>query len=142
MRRTKEIQLSIGSRYYVVSPKIVRDVESLLLAAKAKAIYFEEREIDAQARLDKVRQEHRRNSKSNSIPAHELFPEMFDPVTGPALYLRGMRRREKMTQAQLAKQLDIKQSHISEMESGKRPIGKAMAKKLAAALNANWKSFL
>lgn len=76
------------------------------------------------------------------IPAREVMPELYDPVKGPAIRLRGCRRREQLTQKELAAQLGIRQHHLSEMENGKRPIGKAMAKKLAEALNTNWRSFL
>ena len=56
--------------------------------------------------------------------------------------LRGLRYREQLTQKQLAEKLFIHQHHLSEMENGKRPIGKEMAKKLADILNVNWKIFL
>ena len=80
--------------------------------------------------------------KEKSIPAEEVFPDLYDPIKGPATVLRGARYREEMTQKQLAEALGIRQHHLSEMENGKRPIGKAMAKKLAEALNAHWKNFL
>jgi DNA-binding XRE family transcriptional regulator len=48
--------------------------------------------------------------------------------------LAGARYREKLTQAALAERSGIPRRHISEMENGKRPIGKANAKKLAEAL--------
>jgi DNA-binding XRE family transcriptional regulator len=76
------------------------------------------------------------------VPAREVMPELNDPVMRPAIYLRGSRHREQLTQKELATQLGIRQHHLSEMENGKRPIGKAMAKKLAEALNTNWRSFL
>jgi plasmid maintenance system antidote protein VapI len=38
--------------------------------------------------------------------------------------------------------IGVKSDHISEMEKGKRPIGKEMAKHLAKALNASYKVFL
>jgi plasmid maintenance system antidote protein VapI len=63
-------------------------------------------------------------------------------VEGPAAVLRGARLRESLTQVQLAKKLAIHQHHLSEMENGKRPIGKEMAKKLGEALNANWRVFI
>ena len=47
-----------------------------------------------------------------------------------------------MTQAQLSKMTGIPQRHISEMENGKRPIGKENAKKLAKALNCDYRRFL
>jgi len=80
--------------------------------------------------------------KKDFIPAEEVFPELVDPVKGPATCLRGLRYRENMTQKQLADKLDIPQRHLSEMENSKRPIGKEMAKKLAKALNGNWRTLI
>jgi ribosome-binding protein aMBF1 (putative translation factor) len=68
----------------------------------------------------------------------EVFPEGIRPMD----VLKGARYREGLTQAQLASKVGIKATHISEMERGKRPIGKEMAKRLAKALNARYKVFL
>ena len=78
---------------------------------------------------------------SDSMPATELFPEL---VTNPqGTYLKGLRSREDLTQVQLAERAGIQRRHISEMESGKRHIGKENAKKLAAALGvADYRMFL
>jgi len=56
--------------------------------------------------------------------------------------LRGLRSREGLTQKKLAEMIGAKPSHISEMENGKRPIGKEMAKRLAKALRTDYKVFL
>lgn len=45
--------------------------------------------------------------------------------------LKGMRKRARMTQADLAEKLKLPQSHISEFESGKRPIPYKHAQQLA-----------
>ena len=42
----------------------------------------------------------------------------------------------------LAELTGIPQRHISEMENGKRPIGKEMAKRLGKVLNISYKVFL
>jgi len=60
----------------------------------------------------------------------------------PGLCLRGGRVKEGLTQAGLATLVGIPQRHISEMEHGKRPIGKEMAKRLGAALKVSYKVFL
>ncbi len=67
----------------------------------------------------------------------EIFPN-----SHPGNILRGLRTREDLTQAQLAEKIGIRPHHISEMEHGKRPIGRALAKKLATALNASYKLLL
>ncbi len=52
----------------------------------------------------------------------------------PGMLLAGARYREGLTQQKLADRTGIQRRHISEMEGGRRPIGKANARKLADAL--------
>jgi len=77
---------------------------------------------------------------ADSISAVEVSPEM---VTNPqGMYLKGLRYREELTQVQLAELTGISRRHVSEMENGKRPIGKASARKLADVLHADYRVFL
>ncbi len=78
---------------------------------------------------------------SDSVPWRELFPE-FDEKSSPSVALRGARRKEGLTQKELAHLTGIPQGHISEMENGKRTIGKESAKRLGKALNINYRVFL
>lgn len=78
---------------------------------------------------------------SDTIPWREAYPECSEEqLIGKAL--AGARYREGLTQIQLSDRTGIPQRHISEMENGKRPIGKEMAKRLGNALNINYKVFL
>ena len=52
------------------------------------------------------------------------------------------RLRTGMTQAQLAQKCGIRRENISLMERGKRPIGLAAAKKLASALEMDYKELV
>jgi ribosome-binding protein aMBF1 (putative translation factor) len=63
--------------------------------------------------------------------------EVFADYIGKAqeIVLRSYRTREGLTQVQLARMTGIPQRHISEMENGKRGIGKERARILAKALN-------
>ncbi|MBW2367775.1 MAG: helix-turn-helix transcriptional regulator [Deltaproteobacteria bacterium] len=70
-----------------------------------------------------------------------LADEVF-PGSHPGKILRGLRTRENLTQAQLAQKSGLKPHHISEMEHGKRSIGKDVAGRLAKTLNASYKIFL
>jgi DNA-binding XRE family transcriptional regulator len=70
-----------------------------------------------------------------------LWEDAF-PEYGPCDALKGARLMEGLTQAQLAAKINIRPHHISEMENGKRPIGKEMAKRFAIALNTGYKVFL
>ncbi|WP_045221203.1 helix-turn-helix domain-containing protein [Desulfonatronum thioautotrophicum] len=63
----------------------------------------------------------------------EVFPEYQGKEGRTAL--RAYRNRESLTQAELARMTGIPQHQISEMETGKRTIGKERARKLAQALN-------
>ena len=63
----------------------------------------------------------------------EVFPECLGREQPVAL--RAYRTREGITQQQLSRLTGIPQHQISEMENGKRGIGKERARKLAKALN-------
>ena len=78
---------------------------------------------------------------SDPIPWKAAFPEYGEDQL-PGAVLAGIRNREGLTQQQLAVKVGVLQNHISEMENGKRPIGKAMARKLASVLKVGYKVFL
>jgi len=80
-------------------------------------------------------------STAQSIPWREAFPEFKDEDL-PAVCLRAARRREGLTQKEVATLADIPQAHISLMERGKMAIGVTRAKRLAKALNTGYKVFL
>ena len=77
----------------------------------------------------------------DSVPWRDAYPGYSEEqLIGKAL--AGVRYREGLTQIQLAEKVGIPQRHISEMENGKRPIVKAMAKSLGEALNVRYRMFL
>ncbi len=67
----------------------------------------------------------------------ELFPE-----SAPGRALRAYRLREDMTQKRLAEVVGISVQNLSHMENGRRPVSKEMAKRLAKALNTDWRLLL
>lgn len=67
----------------------------------------------------------------------EVFPD-----GNPGMALRGLRAREDITQAEMAERLGLRQHHISEMESGKRPITLEMAKRIGEEFNISYKVLL
>ncbi len=77
----------------------------------------------------------------DTIPWREAFPEITS-IQENGIVLKETRKLMKLTQKQLADLTGIPQRHISEMESAKRPIGKETAKKLADALDVNYRLFL
>jgi len=76
-----------------------------------------------------------------TVPWREAFPAWSEAQL-PGVALAGARAKEGVTQSQLAKLTSIPQRHISEMEHGKRAIGKDRAKKLAEALKIDYHVFL
>lgn len=74
------------------------------------------------------------------IPAAEVQAEFADNI--PGTNLQGARFREGFTQVELSQGTGIPQRHISEMENGKRPIGKELARRLADALGVDYRVFL
>ena len=78
---------------------------------------------------------------SSSIPWREAFPE-FSEEPEYSVALRGARVKEGLTQKELSRGTKIPQSHISAFENGKLEIGKERAKRLAEALNVDYRVFL
>jgi ribosome-binding protein aMBF1 (putative translation factor) len=68
-----------------------------------------------------------------SSSRREVFPEFAGNEKGTIL--KGVRLREELTQKQLSEKTSIPQRHISEMETGKRQVGRKRAEILAEALN-------
>jgi DNA-binding XRE family transcriptional regulator len=76
------------------------------------------------------------------IPWRDAFKDEIESYGEGGLMLRGSRQKAEMTQKDLAETLGISQHHISEMENGKRPIGKLMAKRFAEVFQCDYRIFL
>ena len=77
------------------------------------------------------------DEKEDLIDAKGFFSE-----TTPANMLIGARGKENITQIQLSELTGIPRRHISDMENGRRSIGKQNALKLEKALNISYRLFL
>ncbi len=92
--------------------------------------------------------EHHNSAPENRIPAsavHEETAQRYGKAyqyQTPGYYLRIYRLRGELTQAQLAERTGMKQHHLSEMEHNKRPIGKALARRLAHVLGCPYQRLL
>ena len=89
-----------------------------------------------------AQQSHEANVRGPRHPLAEFFERNFPGESRGSVALKGIRYRENLTQKQLAEATGIPQRHISEMEAGKRPIGKETARKLAAVLNCDYRGLL
>lgn len=77
---------------------------------------------------------------TGTVRLEEILPEM--QMNSGGVCIRGGRTKENLTQTDLSKLTGISQRHLSEMENGKRPIGKETARKLAQVLNVDYRVFL
>ncbi|MFA5584263.1 MAG: helix-turn-helix transcriptional regulator [Bacteriovoracaceae bacterium] len=90
-------------------------------------------------------QEKLKNDDDDELVSYDEMEAFMDDLLGKNTVgdaIRIYRHREEMTQNELALRSGIKRQHISEIERGERNIGVATAKKLAAALNCNYRSLL
>ena len=76
-----------------------------------------------------------------TLPWREALPPIPE-AERPGRMLHAARSKEGVTQSQLAQMTGIPQRHISEMEHGKRSIGKERAKQLAQILKVDYRVLL
>ena len=70
---------------------------------------------------------------TETVTVAEAFPGYEENPQG--MVLKGARHREGLTQREVAELTGIPQRHLSELENGKRQMGREWARKLAVALN-------
>lgn len=76
------------------------------------------------------------------VPAVEVFKGLHKKYGKAGSILRGLRFKEELTQVQLAEKVGVPQTDISQIENGKRPIGKKMAERLAKVFGIDYRVFL
>jgi DNA-binding XRE family transcriptional regulator len=82
------------------------------------------------------------------VSAEQLIQEALDELPGNSenkesgYFLKSLRLRENLTQVELGEKIGVACNNISALERGNRPIGKALANKLADFFDVNYKVFL
>lgn len=80
------------------------------------------------------------------VPAAAVHAEIRELDPGrygtPGYFLNLYRLRSEITQAELARRAGMRQHHVSEIEHNRRPMGKALARKLAAILGCDYRRLL
>jgi DNA-binding XRE family transcriptional regulator len=71
-----------------------------------------------------------------------LFDKLDEKFTKAGALLKGLRLREGLTQINFAKKIGVTQANLSNMENGRRPIGKIIAKRIQKIFGANYRYFL
>ena len=84
--------------------------------------------------------------KSKKIPKpvtiKALFKKLDDKFTKAGALLKGLRLREGLSQIEFAKKIKVTQANLSNMENGRRPIGKIIAKRIEKVFGVNYRYFL
>lgn len=75
------------------------------------------------------------------LPEH-VFANIEKKYSKAGVLLRGTRHREGLTESEMAKKIKVTQADLSKMETGKRPIGKIIAKRIEKILGVNYRYFL
>lgn len=83
-----------------------------------------------------------KSKAANRVLPEDIFSSIESKYTKAGVLLRGTRHREGLTQAQMAKKINVTQADLSKMESGKRPIGKVIAKRIEKIFGVNYRYFL
>ena len=76
------------------------------------------------------------------IPADEVFKDLHNKYGKGGSILRGLRAREGLTQVELAEQLGVPQTDISQIETGKRTIGRKMSERIGKVFHIDYRVFL
>lgn len=100
--------------------------------------------MQAHKRKHRTKQESQVREEEKSISAEEYINDIQKELNLPmwAISLSGLRYREELTQKQLGEMINVKQSNISLMERGLRPIGKNIAQRLAKVFDTDYRIFL
>ncbi|HSX37818.1 MAG TPA: helix-turn-helix transcriptional regulator [Chlamydiales bacterium] len=80
--------------------------------------------------------------RKKRTPWREVAKKEIRQYSEGGLMLRGCRYKKGVTQLELSEEIGVNQHHISEMENGKRPIGKEMARRLAEFFKTDYRVFL
>ncbi len=80
--------------------------------------------------------------EEKTISADFHIKDVYGNLPRWAIVLAGLRYREDLTQKQLGEMIGVKQSNISLMERGLRPIGKHVAQRLARVFKTDYRIFL
>ena len=83
-----------------------------------------------------------KSKAARRILPEDIFGDIEKQYTKAGVLLRGTRHREGLTQAEMAKKIHVTQADLSKMESGKRPIGKIIAKRIEKIFGVNYRYFL
>ncbi len=81
-------------------------------------------------------------SDKASVSIDEVFSDLINETSEPAVLLRGLRHKEGLSQIEFSKLIGVTQTNLSAMENGRRSIGKDIAKRIANKFSVDYRLFL
>ncbi len=78
----------------------------------------------------------------SSLPIKAIFDKLDEKFTKAGALLKGLRLREGLSQIEFAKKINVTQANLSNMENGRRSIGKIIAKRIEKVFGTNYRYFL
>lgn len=85
----------------------------------------------------------RYKEEEKAIPWRDALKEDIEAGGGNSTYfIRGAREAAGMTQTELAEELGIQRTNLSNIERGKRPVGKDLARKFGKIFKVDYRVFL
>jgi len=82
------------------------------------------------------------NKKNKTLSIAEVFDDIIGERGEAGALLKGLRHRESLTQTEFASLLGITQANLSAIETGKRTIGKELAKRIGRKFKLDYRIFL
>ncbi len=76
------------------------------------------------------------------IPATAVFEGLEKKLTKAGALLKGLRTREVLSQVLFAKKIQVTQANLSNMENGRRSIGKIIAKRIKKIFHIDYRYFI
>jgi DNA-binding XRE family transcriptional regulator len=98
--------------------------------------------VDKYILADDQAKKRKKKAKSSAESIETIFQKLDQKYTRPGALLKGLRLREGLLQIQFAKKINVTQANLSNMENGRRPIGKIIAKRIEKIFGANYRYFL
>lgn len=83
-----------------------------------------------------------KKKKATTVSIESLFDKLDEKYTKAGALLKGLRLREGLSQVAFAKKINVTQANLSNMENGRRPIGKIIAKRIQKIFGTNYRYFL
>ncbi len=83
-----------------------------------------------------------RSKEHLPVASEKVFAEIESKFSKAGVLLKGLRGREGLTQVQFAQKIHVTQANLSNMENGRRPIGKQIAKRIERIFKVNYRYFL